>query len=928
MDLETFSKILGVGWSPQVQGDDTLDLTDMMHVKVTRLVDENLSVVLPSLLESELHTANVVLLLDDQTRLKAHKCFLSASPVLKEVLMSLEARLDKLPHISMPDFSKDCVVSFLHFLYKGFVVLENTDIQQEFLKLCRTLKVNPPVVRDDESFKPSTVPMQIEEPNSAFSDLSDDDVVNDDASNDIPIEEEEVQETLTFAVGPTSPLVQEQISPPSVELEKDTNSNVLIKEPTNVSKEKDPSNDESTFNVPKCNDSIKSNDTSQTSVTDLPNADVDDANIDPQSSSSVQIKDLKTIPSCVPDPIVGSTCDNLEKNSSLDFEMVNMEVPTEEDYDDETTEHISDFLNLLNTKSLNEKKAKEESLAEPEEELDSFDTFKMPDSFDIPQDYIKEIVPYSSATSTSVSFQVSDDEGEKKFTELSMPTKSECVPGSVDNIIKTEAKAGEATSEKHDKKIVRNLNFDDDIFKEEFIDNTPVQDEIEQITYKKDESSRRYRDSSKPKQKKAYNPKKDRKKVIASLFSDSDVDLPSTSSKKLSFKDNNDNRALTPSSEESRTPTPTTSLRNELEEKKERMKKKLKRSGGDDIEDPRLIEYRKKKKQMKEATPRKSHSTGSTPSKAHICNSSCMCVKNIRHEEDRKWLVDDTYESSDDRIGKSSESDETSDSNAKPEKKSSQKKKMIHKKRIIPAEDSSDEDTDLDEDPEDRRKRLDDRKKRKGGDVLAWMSRKGRVSVSVQTKPKGVILDMALYKMQLLAADGTDDSEHEAEPSKKLTDSESDDEIPRGKRISPVKIPSEDDLRKHKKKMKKHKKKRKRIRKYSPDPTFPVEEVVWTPAMYKKWDETKQKKGGGYDSDSDAPRSKHKKLHRSLSSEPKPSIESSKHHKSSQQPKIQRSMSTLESLGIAHNYGPSSLSKPATSLPKIPKLKKPDQDKL
>merc|ERR1719369_1169518 len=79
--------------------------------------------------------------------------------------------------------------------------------------------------------------------------------------------------------------------------------------------------------------------------------------------------------------------------------------------------------------------------------------------------------------------------------------------------------------------------------------------------------------------------------------------------KKLSFRDKSDARAVTPSSEESRTPTPTTSLRNELEEKKERMKKKLKRSGGDDIEDPRLIEYRKKKKQMKEATPRKSHST-------------------------------------------------------------------------------------------------------------------------------------------------------------------------------------------------------------------------------------------------------------------------------------------------------------------------------
>jgi len=109
-------------------------------VKVTRIVDENLSVVLPGLLESDLHTANVVLLLDNQTSLKAHKCFLSSSPVLKEVLMSLEARLDKMPHISMPDFSKESVVSFLHFLYKGFVVLDNNSIQQEFLRLCSSLK--------------------------------------------------------------------------------------------------------------------------------------------------------------------------------------------------------------------------------------------------------------------------------------------------------------------------------------------------------------------------------------------------------------------------------------------------------------------------------------------------------------------------------------------------------------------------------------------------------------------------------------------------------------------------------------------------------------------------------------------------------------------------------------------------------------------
>merc|ERR1719427_835432 len=352
---------------------------------------------------------------------------------------------------------------------------------------------------------------------------------------------------------------------------------------------------------------------------------------------------------------------------------------------------------------------------------------------------------------------------------------------------------------------------------------------------KKDETSRAMRDSIKPKQKQAHNPKKDRRKMISSLFSDSEEDLPSTSSKKLSFKDSNEPRAVTPSSEESRTPTPTTSLRDELEEKRERMKKKLKRSGGGDVEDPRLLEYKKKKKRMQESTPRKSHSSGSTPSKVHTCNSSCMCVKNIRQEEDNKWLVPDTYESSDEQMGKHSESDESTD-NAKPDQSSSQKKKKIHKKRIIPAEDSSDEESDEEENAEDRRKRLDDRKKRKGGDVLAWMSRKARVSVSVQTKPKAVILDMALYKMQLLAEDGTDESDTEVKQATgKPSDSGSEDSIPRGKRFSPIKVPeSEEEVKRTKKKLKKHKKKRKRIRAATPEPTFPVEDVVWTPAMYEK----------------------------------------------------------------------------------------------
>ena len=163
---------------------------------------------------------------------------------------------------------------------------------------------------------------------------------------------------------------------------------------------------------------------------------------------------------------------------------------------------------------------------------------------------------------------------------------------------------------------------------------------------------------------------------------------------------------------------------------------------------------------------------------------------------------------------------------------------------------------------------------------------------------------------------------------RKPSDSGSEDSIPRGKRFSPIKVPeSEEEVKRTKKKLKKHKKKRKRIRAATPEPTFPVEDVVWTPAMYEKWDKNRKSGKKVSDSDSDAPRSKHKKLHRSLSSEHKSSIESFK-HKSSQLPKVQRSMSSLESLGISHNYGPSSMTKPASSLPKIPKLKKPDSSKL
>jgi hypothetical protein len=139
---------------------------------------------------------------------------------------------------------------------------------------------------------------------------------------------------------------------------------------------------------------------------------------------------------------------------------------------------------------------------------------------------------------------------------------------------------------------------------------------------------------------------------------------------------------------------------------------------------------------------------------------------------------------------------------------------------------------------------------------------------------------------------------------------------------------------------KKKRKKVKKIRIKSPRPpvSLPVEGVeVWTPAMYQKWDRSgrpreKKRKHTRQDSDSDS-KLKLKKpgFARSMSFDGKKTAGSKAvlDPETKLVPKLllQRSQSSmgmgaLESLGISHNYGPSSLGKPVSSLPKIPKLKK------
>merc|ERR1712179_503870 len=121
----------------------------------------------------------------------------------------------------------------------------------------------------------------------------------------------------------------------------------------------------------------------------------------------------------------------------------------------------------------------------------------------------------------------------------------------------------------------------------------------------------------------------------------------------------------------------------------------------------------------------------------------------------------------------------------------------------------------------------------------------------------------------------------------------------------------------------------KKLKIVSPKVTdFEIEEVeVWTPAMYEKWDKSgrPKKRKHRHDSDSDSKqKSKKPGFNRSISFGANKVTEQQKMLLPA---RSASSMSTLESLGISHNFGPTlgtSLAKPVSSLPKIPKIKKPE----
>ena len=370
----------------------------------------------------------------------------------------------------------------------------------------------------------------------------------------------------------------------------------------------------------------------------------------------------------------------------------------ENEEDTETTEHISDFLNLITREE-----AKVNEKADSGSENEEY-TFKMPESFDIPHEYIKEIVPSSlhskRAYEMNTILDVKDPENNLNSCR------------------------GELS------KVVESLNSDATGSGSNITGNEEL---TATLTYKKDKTSKRYKGTIHSQRKNILNPKKDRKKIIANLFNESDedvaLDLPQSSS---SLQDNQD---IIDTDDVNPTTTPNSSHRSDLQEKRERMKNKLKRTRGV-YENIKSIDNVKKRKSSKDFIGKVKSKTASEH-KIHPCDS----VKKYLCEEDKNWLVSDDHISDDD----------TREAN----------KKIESNMKAGHLTTSSDDESDSTETAEDRRKRLAERKNKKGGDVLAWMSRRAQISVNVQTKPNSVILDMALYRMKLLAEEEETVSEAE-----------------------------------------------------------------------------------------------------------------------------------------------------------------------
>ena len=446
-----------------------------------------------------------------------------------------------------------------------------------------------------------------------------------------------------------------------------------------------------------------------------------------------------------------------------------------ENSDEETPEHISDFLSSIMSNPSQEGEGDEFS-----DEQES--TFTMPTSFDIPQEYISEMVPRASST-VSNPFQTSDEEYSENLTsDLQSKNedrdfavkKEECSEQQIyeySEPITREEERNQETKLKHEKDIkVENKVFSSGKNEAATSSTLQVKGEVEQITYQKSMGHKKF------KEKKTHNPKMDRRTLQAKLFGESDSEgegrkkerkkkghEPEKGEQKKGKVVENKGQSDSESSKQRLSETENSKkhvvhnpveTKEDLEQKKRRMKKKLKQAEAEQRRESEKSKMSKesskessknKEKKLVDREQRASPQKGKKPGAEHECHSMCSCVKRALNAGEEDWLVPDTqitYRTS------SSDSDTPLPS-----------VKVLDKKpKKVNIGDSSTEDGDQDEDSadEEEQRKLDAERKvalalRGGGDVLSRM--RGKLSVKIQNSPKFVVIDLWQYQAQLDASD-------------------------------------------------------------------------------------------------------------------------------------------------------------------------------
>ena len=446
-----------------------------------------------------------------------------------------------------------------------------------------------------------------------------------------------------------------------------------------------------------------------------------------------------------------------------------------ENSDEETPEHISDFLSSIMSNPSQEGEGEELS-----DEQES--TFTMPTSFDIPQEYISEMVPRASST-VSNPFQTSDEEYSENLAS-DLQSKSE----DGDFLVKKEESSEEQLYEYSEQdareeerkeetklKLVKVENVDkvfsssnSSVGKNEAATSSTLQvkGEVEQITYQKSMGHKKF------KEKKTHNPKMDRRTLQAKLFGESDSEgegrkkerkkkehEPEKGEQKKGKGVENKGQSDSESSKQRLSETENSKkhvvhnpveTKEDLEQKKRRMKKKLKQAEAEQRRESEKSKVSKessknREKKLQDKEQRASPQKAKKPGTDHECHSLCSCVKRALNAGEDDWLVPDTqvtYRTS------SSDSDTPLPS----------VKVLDRKPKKVNIGDSSTEDGDQDEDSadEEEQRKLEAERKvalalRGGGDVLSRM--RGKLSVKIQNSPKFVVIDLWQYQAQLDASD-------------------------------------------------------------------------------------------------------------------------------------------------------------------------------